>query len=73
MITPAHNEEQFIEGTIKSVLMQTILPQKWLIIDYGSSDATYGIIKKDEAQYSFISCLRLSRDNVVSYYYHMND
>lgn len=68
LVTPAYNEEKFIEKLIQSVIAQTMLPQKWVIIDDGSGDATYEIIKKYEAQNSFISCLRLNRDDIVSYY-----
>ena len=68
LITPAYNEERFVDGLIQSVIAQTILPQKWLIVDDGSRDATYDIIKRYQAQHSFLSCLRLNRDKVVSYY-----
>jgi cellulose synthase/poly-beta-1,6-N-acetylglucosamine synthase-like glycosyltransferase len=44
-ITPAHNEEQFIELTIQSVIYQTILPKKWVIVDDGSNDRTAEIVR----------------------------
>ena len=40
LITPARNEETFIETTIQSVIKQTILPVKWVIVNDGSTDAT---------------------------------
>ena len=46
LITPAHNEEEFIELTIRSVIKQTILPRKWIIVDDGSSDRTAEIVGK---------------------------
>ncbi len=68
LVTPAYNEEKFMDGLIQSVIAQTILPLKWVIIDDGSADATYDIIKRYQGQHSFISCIRLNRDKVVSYY-----
>ena len=38
LITPAHNEDAFIEKTINSVINQSILPLKWIIVDDGSTD-----------------------------------
>ncbi|MFA5238856.1 MAG: glycosyltransferase family A protein [Phycisphaerae bacterium] len=70
LITPAHNEEQFIEKTIKSVVMQTILPKKWIIVDDASSDATGEIIKQYANQYDFITYLRLTRQDKATYYGH---
>ena len=38
LITPAHNEEALIKKTIESVISQTILPMRWVIVDDGSTD-----------------------------------
>jgi poly-beta-1,6-N-acetyl-D-glucosamine synthase len=46
LITPAHNEEAFIEQTIESVLRQSILPTKWVVVDDGSTDKTSEIVKR---------------------------
>jgi len=37
LVTPARNEESFIAKTIESVLAQTILPQRWVIVSDGST------------------------------------
>jgi hypothetical protein len=39
LITPAHNEEALIKKTIESVISQTILPMRWVIVDDGSTDS----------------------------------
>ncbi len=44
LITPAHNEEAFIELTIQSVVNQTIRPTRWLIVSDGSTDRTDDIV-----------------------------
>jgi biofilm PGA synthesis N-glycosyltransferase PgaC len=59
LITPARNEETNIERTIKSVILQTILPQKWVIISDGSTDGTDEIVTKYLAQNSWIELIRL--------------
>ncbi|GAH63720.1 unnamed protein product, partial [marine sediment metagenome] len=70
LITPAHNEEQLIEGLIKSVLAQTIPTQKWIIVDDASTDTTGEIIKRYAGQYDFITYLRLPREDETTYYDH---
>ena len=45
LITPARNEEAYIEHTIKSVISQTVLPMKWVIVSDGSTDRTDDIVK----------------------------
>ena len=45
LITPARNEEAYIEHTIKSVISQTVLPMKWVIVSDGSTDRTDAIVK----------------------------
>ena len=42
LITPAHNEEALIKKTIESVISQTILPMRWVIVDDGSTDSHSG-------------------------------
>jgi biofilm PGA synthesis N-glycosyltransferase PgaC len=70
IITPVHNEEKFIEETIKSIIVQTITPKKWLIVNDGSTDRTGEIIEKYEARYNFITSLKLKRDDTETYYGH---
>ena len=45
LITSARNEEAYIEKTIKSVISQTILPKKWVMVSDGSTDRTEEIIQ----------------------------
>ncbi len=45
LITPARNEEAYIEKTIQSVVAQTVLPKKWVIVSDGSTDRTDEIVK----------------------------
>ena len=68
LITPAHNEEKYIAKVIESVISQTIGPMRWLIVDDSSTDRTLEIIRRYEAQYDFITSLKLERKDIVSYY-----
>jgi len=58
LITAAYNEERFIETTIRSVVAQTILPRKWIVVSDASSDGTDEIIQRHAARCGFIELLR---------------
>jgi glycosyltransferase involved in cell wall biosynthesis len=45
LITPARNEAAFIEKTLESMIHQTLLPEKWVIVNDGSTDGTAEIIR----------------------------
>jgi len=60
MITPTHNEEISIEKTIQSVIAQTILPEKWVIVSDGSTDRTDEIVKSYTKDNNWIEFIRLS-------------
>lgn len=45
LITPARNEEANIEKTLNSVISQTSLPIKWVIVSDGSTDRTDEIVR----------------------------
>ncbi len=68
IVTPAFNEARYIEKTIESVTRQTILPQRWVIVDDGSTDQTAQIIQQYARQYAWIFCLRRSKDPSHTYY-----
>lgn len=54
LITPARNEERYISGTIQSVVGQTVLPERWVIVDDGSTDRTAEIVREFASQYPWI-------------------
>jgi poly-beta-1,6-N-acetyl-D-glucosamine synthase len=59
LITPARNEKDYIELTLKSVTAQTIRPIKWVIVSDGSTDGTDDIVKKYIAEHDWIELLRM--------------
>ena len=61
LVTPARNEEALIEQTIQSVVCQTHLPVKWVIVDDGSTDATAEIVERYRARHNWIELVQMPR------------
>jgi GT2 family glycosyltransferase len=61
LITPAWNEEIHLEGLIRSVAHQTVLPTRWVIVSDGSTDRTDKIVESAARQFPWIVLLRLER------------
>jgi glycosyltransferase involved in cell wall biosynthesis len=59
LITAARNEAAHIGRTINSVLEQTILPKRWIIVSDGSSDGTDELVRGRIAAHKFASLIRL--------------
>src|SRR5437016_13266050 len=59
VITPARNEVQFIELTLKSLIVQTLLPLKWVIVSDGSTDGTDDLVLRFAAEHSWIELVRM--------------
>lgn len=59
LITPARNEESFLEGTIRSVVSQTVLPERWVIVSDGSTDRTDQIAQAAAAGHPWIDVIRM--------------
>ena len=54
LITPAHNEETFIQKTLASMVAQTVPPERWIIVDDGSMDNTAEIVGEYAKRYPWI-------------------
>ncbi len=59
LITPARNEETLIEKTVQSVIAQTVLPSRWVIVNDGSTDATASIVGRYLAKYEWMELVNL--------------
>ena len=59
LITPARNEETFIEKTLESVTKQTLLPKRWVIVNDGSTDTTAEKVRPYLAKYPWIQMVDL--------------
>ena len=58
LLTSARNEEGFIEKTIESIVGQTKQPEKWVIVDDGSTDRTAEIVGSYLHRYPWIELVR---------------
>lgn len=54
IVTPARDEQKYIEKTISSVINQTLQPLQWIIVNDGSTDDTGIIIDNYAKKYSWI-------------------
>ncbi len=59
LITPARNEAQHIELTLRSMVAQTRPPLKWVIVSDGSTDGTDEIVGGYASKYPWIELLRM--------------
>jgi glycosyltransferase involved in cell wall biosynthesis len=58
LITPARNEAAFIEKTLASMAAQTLFPERWVIVDDGSTDRTAEIVKGYAKQFRWIELIQ---------------
>ena len=63
LVTAAYNEEAFIEQPLRSVVSQTLLPLKWIIVSDGSTDHTDEIVHGYAEKYRFIQLHRITEDH----------
>jgi biofilm PGA synthesis N-glycosyltransferase PgaC len=61
IVTPAHNEEAFIERTLESVVRQTVRPLQWVIVDDASTDRTPELVERYTTSYPFVQLVKVQR------------
>ena len=59
IVTPARNEAEYIELTIRSMIAQVHPPLRWIIVSDGSTDATDEIVGRYLDDYPWIELLRM--------------
>ena len=64
ILIPAYNEEQFITITLQSLVEQTVLPSKIVIVNDNSTDKTAEIVSAFAKEYSFISLVNKISDAI---------
>jgi len=62
LITAARNEEAFITKTLDSVVVQTLLPARWVIVDDRSMDRTAEIVESYAKRHPWIELIRRVED-----------
>jgi biofilm PGA synthesis N-glycosyltransferase PgaC len=68
IVTPAFNEAGYLGRAIESVVQQTVLPLRWVIVDDGSTDDTAATVDSYAQNYGFLRCLRRPRDGKEAYF-----
>ncbi|MDT0558432.1 glycosyltransferase family 2 protein [Ichthyenterobacterium sp. W332] len=63
IIIPAHNEEDSLALTLESLATQTLRPEKVVVVNDNSSDATQNIAETFSATYDFIEVLQNTSSN----------
>jgi glycosyltransferase involved in cell wall biosynthesis len=61
LITPAHNEEAYIQKTFDSMIAQTARPERWVIVDDGSTDRTAEIVARSAQGHDWIELVQRPR------------
>lgn len=64
IVIPAHNEEKFIGLTLNSLINQTILPSKVVVVNDNSTDKTSEIVESFSKKNIFISVLEKKSDAI---------
>jgi glycosyltransferase involved in cell wall biosynthesis len=67
LITAARNEGSFITKTLDSMVAQTLLPERWVIVDDGSVDQTSKIVESFAKHYPWIELVRRPRQSNRSF------
>lgn len=62
IVIPAHNEAKYIRSTLESLVSQSLLPKRILIVNDHSTDDTQVIIDEFVKNYLFISSLMISSE-----------
>ena len=60
LISPCREEVDYIQTTIDSIVNQSLLPAKWVIVDDGSTDGTQDVIAAAAAAHDFIEVVERS-------------
>ena len=64
IIIPTYNEEKFISLTLQSLVEQTILPAKVVVVNDNSTDKTPEIVSEFASKYPFITLVNKKSDAV---------
>src|SRR5215469_12665570 len=58
LITPARNEQALIKKVLDSMISQTAVPERWVIVDDGSTDQTAAIVQAYAQRFPWIELVR---------------
>ena len=64
LISPVFNEMAHIEQVVRAVAAQRRPPQRWVIVDDGSTDGTLDVLRRLEGEVSFLEVLSKDGEDV---------
>ena len=64
IVVPSHNEETFIPLMLQSIVTQTILPSKVVVVNDNSTDKTSAIVNEFSSKYSWITLVNKTSEAV---------
>lgn len=64
IVIPAHNEQDFIGHTLQSLVHQTLLPEKIVVVNDNSTDQTQQIVENFASEHHFISLLNYTSSHL---------
>jgi glycosyltransferase involved in cell wall biosynthesis len=64
IIAPAYNEEAFIQLTLDSLVNQTVLPSKLIIVNDNSTDKTAEIVASYSQKHNWITLVNKTSENI---------
>ncbi len=64
LIIPAHNEADFIALTLESLVSQSVVPSKVVIVNDNSTDETASIVNNFSEKYSFITLVNKTSEAI---------
>jgi GT2 family glycosyltransferase len=67
LVTAARNEEACIENALSSIVRQTALPERWIIVSDGSQDRTDEIVQEVAARNKFVHLARTEGHHALSF------
>ncbi len=59
LVTAARNEAEYIELTIRSVVAQSVRPERWVIVSDGSTDDTDAIVARYAKRHAWIELVQM--------------
>ncbi|MCG2611386.1 glycosyltransferase family 2 protein [Flavobacterium sp. SM15] len=64
IVIPSHNEEKFIALTLESLVQQTVLPAKVVVVNDNSTDRTAEIVQEFAQKHSWITLVNKTSDAI---------
>ena len=62
IITPSRDEEQYLPKLIESISKQSLLPEKWIIVNHNSTDSSLEILQKAKLEFNWIDFINIDDD-----------